>query len=74
MISCQNNLELHLCCHAYLLVELFYTGMPVKRTDGQSVGRAYGHVITKINLGWVDYQIFLPTLLSFAGWAHVELR
>ena len=29
----------------YLLIELFYIGMPVVRTDG----RAYGHVITKIS-------------------------
>ena len=29
----------------YLLIELFYIGMPVVRTDG----RAYGHVITKFS-------------------------
>ena len=30
----------------YLLIELFYIGMPVVRTDGRSV---YGHVITKFS-------------------------
>ena len=30
----------------YLLIELFYVGMPVVRTDGLSV---YGHVITKFS-------------------------
>ena len=29
----------------YLLIELFYMGLPVVRTDG----RTYGHVITKIS-------------------------
>ena len=34
----------------YLLIELFYIGMPVVRTDGRSVGRSvYGHVITKFS-------------------------
>ena len=46
-ISRQNNIELH-------LIELFYIGIePEVRTDGrsfgQSVGRAYGHVISKIS-------------------------
>ena len=31
---------------SYLLIELFYIGMPVLRTDGRSV---YGHVITKFS-------------------------
>ena len=32
----------------YLLIELFYIGMPVVRTDGRSLARSvYGHVITK---------------------------
>ena len=31
---------------AYLLIELFYSGMPAVRTDG---GPPYGHVITKIS-------------------------
>ena len=34
----------------YLLIELFYIGMSVVRTDGLSVGRSvYGHVITKFS-------------------------
>ena len=34
----------------YLLIELFYIGMPVVRTDGLSGGRSvYGHVITKFS-------------------------
>ena len=41
-ISRQNNVELHL---PYLLVELYYIGMPVVWVDGE---RAYGHVIIKI--------------------------
>ena len=42
----------------YLLIELFYIGMPVVRTDGRAGGRSvYGHVITKF-FGWVNYFIF----------------
>ena len=48
-ISRQNNLELHL---PYLLIELFYIGMSVVRTDGRSSGRSVG-VRSR------DYQIFL---------------
>ena len=34
----------------YLLIELFYIGVPVVRTDGRSVARVvYGHVITKFS-------------------------
>ena len=34
----------------YLLIELFYIGMPVARTDGRVGGRSvYGHVITKFS-------------------------
>ena len=35
----------------YLLIELFYIGMPVMRTDGRSVGRSVG-VRSR------DYQMF----------------
>ena len=43
----------------YLLIELFYIGMPVVRTDGRSV---YGHVITKFSrMGR------LPTFLSYGA-------
>ena len=31
-------------CHTCMLIELFYIGMPVVRTDG----RAFGHLTTKI--------------------------
>ena len=35
----------------YLLIELFYIGTPVVRTDGVSGGRlVYGRVITKFSL------------------------
>ena len=49
VISLQNNLELHLGHHTwpYLLIELFYIGMPVVQTDGLS-----GGVQSR------DYQIF----------------
>ena len=34
----------------YLLIELFYIGMPVVRTDGRSLARSvYGHMITKFS-------------------------
>ena len=34
----------------FLLIELFYIGMPVARTDGRSLTRSvYGHVITKFS-------------------------
>ena len=35
---------------SYVLIELFYIGVPVVRMNGRSVGRAvYGHVITKFS-------------------------
>ena len=34
----------------FLLIELFYIGMPVARTDGRSLTRSvYGHEITKFS-------------------------
>ena len=42
----------------YLLIELFYIGMPVVRTDG----RAYGHVITKFS--WMGR---LPHFISYGA-------
>ena len=48
-ISRQNNLESAFGL-PYLLIELFYIGMPVVRTDGLSGGRTvYGHVIAKFS-------------------------
>ena len=48
-ISRQNNLIVAFGL-PYLLIELFYIGMPVVRTDGLSGGRSvYGPVITKFS-------------------------
>ena len=53
-ISRQTHLQLPVV--SYLLIELFYIGMPVVRTVGRSDGRTYGHVITKMSR--MDYQTF----------------
>ena len=51
----------------FLLIELFYIGMPVVRTDGRTDGRAggrsvYGHVIAKFSrMG--SYHFSLPMVL-----------
>ena len=37
------------CGLLYLLIELFYIGMPVVRTDGRSRWRAYIHLTAKIS-------------------------
>ena len=38
---------------AYMLIELFYIGMPPVRTDSRAVGRSvYGHVITTYSYPW----------------------
>ena len=67
----------------YLLIELFYIGMPVVRTDGRAGGQSvYGHVITTWLpnfLGWLVYHISLPMVLCFARessamMSHVLLR
>ena len=57
-ISCQNNLEL-----LYLLIELFYTGMPVVWMDGLSVSRSVGNTVMWLPKSpwWVDKCIFLGT-------------
>ena len=39
----------------YLLIELFYIGMPVVRTDGRAVGRSVGR---SVGVRSRDYQIF----------------
>ena len=39
----------------YLLIELFYIGIPVVGTDGRSVGRAVGR---SVDVRSRDYQIF----------------
>ena len=53
----------------YLLIELFYIGIPVVWTDGRSIARSmYGHVITKF------YRMGrLPQFLSY-GAPRLELR
>ena len=53
----------------YLLIELFYIGMPVVRTDRRAVGRSvYGHVINKIT--WMgSLPHFLTQVLCCARFA-----
>ena len=57
-ISCQNNLEL-----LYLLIELFYTGMPVVWIDGLLVSQSVGNTVMWLPKSpwWVDKCIFLGT-------------
>ena len=54
----------------YLLIELFYIGMPVVRTDGRACGRSvYGHVLTKFSrMGSLPH--FLPMVLCCARFAR----
>ena len=58
----------------YLLIELFYIGMPAVPTDGWAVGRSvgrslYGHVITKFSrMG--SLPLFLPMVLHCARFAR----
>ena len=53
----------------YLLIELFYIGMPVVRTDGRAGGRCTVTWLPNF-LGWVDYHIFLPMVLRCARFAR----
>ena len=48
----------------YLLINLFYIGMPVVPTDGRSLAR---YTVTWLPnfLGWVDYHIFLGMELRY---------
>ena len=48
----------------YLLIELFYIGMPVLRTDGRAVGRCTVTWLSNF-LEWVDYRISLAMGLRF---------
>ena len=50
----------------YLLIELFYIGMPVVRTDGRSLDRSvYGHVITKFSgMGRLPHFLSYGALLK----------
>ena len=70
-ISRQKHLELAVV--SYMLIELFYIGMPVVRMDGRLDGRT----VTWLSkfLEWMDYQILLGMgLFSIALRARVELR
>ena len=40
----------------YLLIELFYIGLPVVRTDGRLLARCTVTLLPNF-LGWVDYHI-----------------
>ena len=42
----------------YLLIELFYVGVPVVRTDYHSLARCTVTLLPNF-LGWVDYHISL---------------
>ena len=58
----------------YLLIELFYIGMPVVRTDGRAGGRSVGRsmVLWLPNfLGWVVYQ---NAKYSHFRWGQVPLE
>ena len=46
----------------YPLIELFYIGMPVVRTDGRTDGR---QVTSKSSRMYKDNQIFLPKVLCY---------
>ena len=54
----------------YLLIDLFFIGIPVLRTDSRAFGRSggrpvYGHVITKFSrMGNLPH--FLPMVLRYA--------
>ena len=54
----------------YLLIELYYIGIPVVRTDSRAGGRSGGRAVGRCTvtwlptfLGWVVYHIFLPMVL-----------
>ena len=57
----------------YLLIELFYIGMPVVRTDRRAVSRCTVTWIPNF-LGWVDYHISLAMALRPCAALRVELR
>ena len=68
-ISRQKHLELSVV--SYLLIELFYIGMPVVRTDG----RAYGHVITKISrMGRLPNFLIQGAPLRSAAYQEMNLQ
>ena len=60
----------------FLLIELFYIGMPVARTDGRSLTLSvYGHVITKFSrVGRLPHFLSYGAPSTRALRARVELR
>ena len=55
----------------YLLIELFYIGMPVVRTDSRAVGRSvYGHVITTYSYPWCSAALTSPARARLNGQTH----
>ena len=60
----------------YLLIQLFYIGIPVVRTDGRSLaGSVYGHVITKFSgMGRLPHFLSYGAPPTRAPRARVELR
>ena len=60
----QKHLELPAV--SYLLIELFYIGIPVVGTDGRSDGRTITWLPTC--LGWMDYQFYTTTWDISAIW------
>ena len=52
-------------CLTYLLIELFYIGIPVLRTDSRAVGRCTVTWFSNF-LGWGVYHIFSPMVLPCA--------
>ena len=51
----------------YLLIELFYIGMPVVRTDGRSIARCTVTWLPNF-LEWVDYHISIAMGLRLECW------
>ena len=59
----------------YLLIELFYIGMPVVRTDGRSLARSvYGHVIKKFSRNRLPHFLSLMGLSRGAPWSSAKTR
>ena len=63
------------CGLPYLLIELFYIGMPVVRTDGRSLARSvYGHVIKKFSRNRLPHFLSLMGLSRGAPWSSAKTR
>ena len=57
----------------YLLIELFYIGMPVVRTNGRAGDRCTVTWLPNF-LGWVVYNIFLPVVLRAREFRYYSFR